>query len=55
MTKVHNITSLKSPKTLVLKKALIIGASAAGLIAAGAVAFVAAKPSSDDVDETSAE
>jgi hypothetical protein len=43
---VPSITTLKTPTTII-KKALIIGAAAAGLIAVGAVAFVVAKPAAD--------
>jgi len=45
MTK--NITSLKSNKSIILKKALIIGAAATGLIIAGALVFAAAQPSEE--------
>lgn len=51
--KVQSITNLKSPKAIFVKKALVIGAAVLGLIAVGAVAFVAVKPSDDDVEETS--
>lgn len=52
--KVPTITSLKSPTQIIVKKTLIIGAAAVGLIAAGAVAFVAVKSSDEDSDvETS--
>ena len=42
----HNITSLKSPKNTTIKKVLLYGAAAAGLILAGA--FVFASTLSDD-------
>lgn len=47
MTKPQNISTL--PKvTPFVKKALIIGAAALGLIAAGAVAFVASRPNEEE-------
>lgn len=54
-TSVPNITSLKSNKSLIIKKALIIGAAATGLILAGAVTFAAVKPSviADAIDAVS--
>lgn len=51
MTKPHNITTLKSAKSVLIKKALIIGAAATGLIIAGALVFAAAQP----LEETDAE
>lgn len=47
------ISTLKSPKTVLLKKVLIIAAATAGLIAAGALAVVAVTPDEEDVLETS--
>lgn len=44
----HNITSLKSPKSALVKKALIIGAAATGLIIAGALAFAAVSSNDED-------
>jgi len=41
MTTTPSITSLKSNKSIILKKTLIIGAAVAGLLLAGALAFAA--------------
>lgn len=46
-----SITTLKSPKSALVKKALIISAAAAGLIIAGAVAFAAVQPEVEAVAE----
>lgn len=54
-TNVHEITSVKSNKTTILKKALIYAAAATGLIIAGALAFAAVMPSEDDVEVELAE
>ena len=52
---VHNITTLKSPKTIILKKVAIAGVAVLGLIAVGAVAFVASKSSEEAVSEETSE
>jgi len=55
LPKAHNITSLKSPKTTIIKKALIIGAAATGLIIAGALVFAATLPLEVEVEAELAE
>lgn len=49
MPKAKKITTMKSTKSTTLKKVLIFGASAAGLIIAGALVFAAAVP--DEVED----
>ena len=45
----NNPAAPKSPKSIIIKKTLILGSAILGLIAVGALVFVAAA-SSDDVD-----
>lgn len=51
-SKAHTITSVKSPKTTIIKKTLIIAAAATGLIIAGAIAFAVSLPDEVDVEIT---
>lgn len=50
-TRVPNISTLKSPKSIVIKKTLIIVAAASGLIAAGAFAYASVQSAAIALDE----
>lgn len=51
-SKVPSITSMKSNKSTLLKKALVITAAVTGLLIAGAVVFASTLPDEVEVDVT---
>jgi len=46
------VTTLKTPRQIFVRKALIIGAAAAGIIIAGAVAFAVASSQDEETEES---